>query len=179
MTEKSFHSVGLNEILKAAQVPKGSFYHYFESKEQFGVELLRHYVTGVNACKRHMLLSSSAEPNPLRRLTTHLEMGVGKLCETEGKCPCLITKLASEVADTCEEMRQILVDSQEEWTRILEELLEEGVRTGCMRRDIDPKALAPVIGDLCNGALQHATILRNVSPLRSAITFLQTLLSPP
>ena len=44
MLEKSFHSVGLNEILKAVGVPKGSFYHHFESKEQFGVEMLKHYV---------------------------------------------------------------------------------------------------------------------------------------
>ena len=37
---KGFASVGLNELLKAAGVPKGSFYHYFESKEQYGQALL-------------------------------------------------------------------------------------------------------------------------------------------
>jgi AcrR family transcriptional regulator len=44
MLSKSFHSVGLREILKAVKVPRGSFYHHFSSKEQFGVELLQHYV---------------------------------------------------------------------------------------------------------------------------------------
>ena len=39
MLERSFHSVGLNQILASVKVPKGSFYHYFESKEQFGVEI--------------------------------------------------------------------------------------------------------------------------------------------
>ena len=33
---KGFSAVGLNEILATAQVPKGSFYHYFKSKEVFG-----------------------------------------------------------------------------------------------------------------------------------------------
>jgi TetR/AcrR family transcriptional repressor of nem operon len=37
---KGFSAVGLNEILQAAEVPKGSFYHYFKSKEQFGEALL-------------------------------------------------------------------------------------------------------------------------------------------
>ena len=44
MLTKSFHSVGLAEILAAVKVPKGSFYHHFSSKEQFGVELISHYV---------------------------------------------------------------------------------------------------------------------------------------
>jgi len=40
---KGFSSVGLNEILTTAGVPKGSFYHYFDSKEQFGQALLEDY----------------------------------------------------------------------------------------------------------------------------------------
>ncbi|MCW0220810.1 MAG: TetR/AcrR family transcriptional regulator, partial [Prosthecobacter sp.] len=55
MLEKSFHSVGLNEILAAVKVPKGSFYHHFESKEQFGVEMLKHYVTNSVAYKTRLL----------------------------------------------------------------------------------------------------------------------------
>ncbi|HDZ15816.1 MAG TPA: TetR/AcrR family transcriptional regulator, partial [Methylophaga aminisulfidivorans] len=40
---KGFSAVGLSEILKTAQVPKGSFYHYFDSKEHFGTALLENY----------------------------------------------------------------------------------------------------------------------------------------
>ena len=40
---KGFSCVGLNEILQAAEVPKGSFYHYFKSKEQFGQALLEDF----------------------------------------------------------------------------------------------------------------------------------------
>lgn len=52
MLERSFHSVGLIQILKAVTVPKGSFYHYFESNEHFGVEMLKHYVAEATADKR-------------------------------------------------------------------------------------------------------------------------------
>ena len=46
ITRKGFAGVGLNEILSAADVPKGSFYHYFKSKELFGEAMLEDYVTG-------------------------------------------------------------------------------------------------------------------------------------
>ena len=59
MLTKSFHSVGLNEILTSVKVPKGSFYHYFKSKEQFGVELLAHYVREHSAKLRRFLLESA------------------------------------------------------------------------------------------------------------------------
>src|SRR6218665_448750 len=99
MIDKSFHSVGLNEILKVVKVPKGSFYHHFESKEQFGVELLKHYVSNSIAYKSKLLLPPNPEPDPLLRLLTYLESNVARMLESDGKCPCLIIKLASEVCE--------------------------------------------------------------------------------
>ena len=43
MSGKGFSAVGLNEILTEAKVPKGSFYHYFDSKDAFGEALLSSY----------------------------------------------------------------------------------------------------------------------------------------
>ena len=43
MSGKGFSAVGLNEILSSAKVPKGSFYHYFESKDALGEALLTEY----------------------------------------------------------------------------------------------------------------------------------------
>lgn len=72
MLQKSFHSVGLNEILSAVKVPKGSFYHYFQSKEQFGVELLKHYVADASAYKRKCLLTAELSEDPAERLAAYL-----------------------------------------------------------------------------------------------------------
>ena len=46
MLRKGFTAVGLAELLSAAQVPKGSFYHYFGSKEAFGEAVLEAYFSG-------------------------------------------------------------------------------------------------------------------------------------
>ena len=49
MSRKGFSGVGLTEILKDAGVPKGSFYHYFASKDAFGEAMLLAYFEGYHA----------------------------------------------------------------------------------------------------------------------------------
>ena len=148
MLERSFHSVGLNQILAAVKVPKGSFYHYFESKEQFGVEMLRHYGNGAAAWKRQMLLDSETQPDPLQRLVTFFTCLIGKVQENGGKCPCLIQKLASEVADFSEPMRDELAKSSRtrflfsprEWSALDEDLRADR-RCQVIRYVFDPDDL--------------------------------------
>ncbi len=178
MLEKSFHSVGLNEILAEVQVPKGSFYHHFSSKEQFGVALLTHYVARATAFKTQALLSPSPEPDPMRRLMAFLGSNVDRLVENDGRCPCLVVKLSAEVANFSEPMRLVLQQGVREWVSIYETLLREGVAKGSVNADIDPAVFAPMIVDLWNGAIQRASITRNPAPLRNAITFLRNRLNP-
>lgn len=174
MLEKGFHSVGLNEILNAVQVPKGSFYYYFQSKEQFGVELLRHYVTDSRAQKRSVLLAEKVEPNPLLRLMTYLESNIARFQGNDGKCPCLMAKLSSEVAGMSEAMREVLAAESRDWGAMLEELVREGIAKGQMRADLDPAAAATMIQDLWAGAMQRAAVLKEVRPLRDALAFIRS-----
>lgn len=178
MLEKSFHAVGLNEILKAVKVPKGSFYHHFESKEQFGVEMLRHYVAHSTAYKSKLLLSVEPEPDPLLRLVTYLESNICRVLENGGKCPCLVAKLASEVAGFSEPMREVLAEGTAKWRGVFEKLLQEGVEKGKIASHIQPAVMSAVIFDLWTGATQRAAITRNVTPLREAIAFFKSVLSP-
>ena len=168
MLERSFHSVGLNQILAAVKVPKGSFYHYFASKEQFGVEMLRHYAHGSSEYKRRVLLDAEIETNPLQRLFAFFNSMIGKIQENGGKCPCLIQKLASEVADFSEPMRVELAESFADSIEILKQLLDEAVAGGHLPSDFETAEEAALIQDLWFGALQRATIYRKIEPLRQA-----------
>ena len=178
MLEKGFQAVGLNEILAAVNVPKGSFYHHFKSKEQFGVEMLEHYVAGALEYKRQMLLSPVPEANPLQRLLTFMEQRVSKACETQGKCPCLVIKLASEVCDFSDAMREVMARGGEESIQIIATLLKEGIEKGCVRSDIDPSVSAALFVDLWTGATQRAVTTRSTAPFRNAINFIRQTLSP-
>lgn len=178
MLQKSFHSVGLNEILSAVKVPKGSFYHYFQSKEQFGVELLKHYVADASAYKRRALLTTELAEDPYERLMTYLDLNIAKLFEKSCKCSCLVLKLASEVATFSDDMREVLANGMREWRGFMEKLVIEGQQKGVIRRDLDPTVAAAILQDLWMGACQRSQVERSVAPLRAAALFIRNHLTP-
>jgi TetR/AcrR family transcriptional repressor of nem operon len=173
MLAKSFHSVGLNEILTAVNVPKGSFYHYFQSKEQFGVELIRHYVADATVYKRKMLLSAESEPNPLERLSTYLNGSIAKMLENDCKQCCLVLKLGTEVSTMSDSMREVLAHGMRDWVGVYEKLIREGQQKKVMDRALDPSAAAAVVHDYWMGAVQRMLVSRQVAPLRTAATFIR------
>lgn len=172
MWTKSFHSVGLNEILTAVNIPKGSFYHYFESKEHFGVELLEHYINQATVEKTRLLTSTDTTPDPIKRLLNMLESSIEVFRENNGRCPCLVLKLASEVTDLSEPMREQLASGMETWLGILSAVFEEALVKGVVAKSTDPDLEARILRDLWAGAIQRATILKSTEPMETAFAFL-------
>ena len=66
-----YAATGVKEILDEADVPKGSFYHHFASKEAFAKEVLALYVRGEN--ERAVKLLGQGKAAPLRRLRRYFE----------------------------------------------------------------------------------------------------------
>jgi TetR/AcrR family transcriptional repressor of nem operon len=178
MLQKSFHSVGLNEILSAVKVPKGSFYHYFQSKEQFGVELLKHYVADASAYKRKALLTTELSEDPAERLAAYFDMNISNLMGNGCQCNCLIAKLASEVASFSDDMRAVLADGMREWRGFMEKLVVEGQEKGVFRKELNPTTVAMMMQDLWMGASQRMQVEKSVAPLRAAAVFIRHYLAP-
>jgi TetR/AcrR family transcriptional repressor of nem operon len=176
MLAKSFHSVGLNEILTAVKVPKGSFYHYFESKEKFGAELLAHYLDQHIARITRVLLSS--ELSPLDRLLTFFEGMISHTLQGECKQSCLVAKLGSEVASFSEEMRAVLAKGMGEWRKIYEQVVAEGQANGTIRADLDAPLAAAFLQDTWQGAMNRMQIERSIAPLHSAVELFRSTLTP-
>jgi TetR/AcrR family transcriptional repressor of nem operon len=175
MLTKSFHSVGLNEILSAVKVPKGSFYHYFNSKEQFGVELISHYVTEHTTRLRKFF--ATKDSTALQKFVDYWGYSIGLM--TQGDCQqcCLVAKLGLEVANFSEPMRAVLAAGLKNWRRIYEQALRDGQADGSIRKELDPAEAAAAIQDTWQGALQRMQVEKSVSPLRSAARFLRTYLA--
>jgi TetR/AcrR family transcriptional repressor of nem operon len=176
MLAKSYHAVGLNEILTAVKVPKGSFYHYFESKEKFGAELLQHYVREHSARLQKYL--GGSELNPLERLLTFFEGALAHMLEGDCKQACLVAKLGSEVASFSEEMRAVLADGMREWRGIYEKVIAEGQAAGVIRQELKASEAAALIQDTWQGAMHRMQIERSIAPLRSAISLFRQQLTP-
>ena len=169
MLEKGFHSVGLNQILTAVKVPKGSFYHYFKSKDDFGGELLKHYLARTTAQKREMLLSAELEEDPVTRLFDYLEGGLAYIQKIDGKFPCLVLKMASEVTELSESMRKELAKGFEDWVKIFQTVFNEAIEKKLLRGNLDTRSEAELVQDLWAGATQRAVINRNPEPVRHAV----------
>lgn len=125
---KGFTAVGLAQLLKTADVPKGSFYHYFKSKEQFGEALIEEYIRSY--MRRIQLVLNQPSLNGRDSLLDYfsrwLEVNNG-VCNAN---KCLIVKLSAEVSDLSETMRVSLAKGAELIIDALANTLQRGIEDG-------------------------------------------------
>ncbi|QXI56912.1 TetR/AcrR family transcriptional regulator [Pseudomonas sp. OE 28.3] len=173
---KGFSAVGLNEILQAAEVPKGSFYHYFNSKDAFGVVLLDsyfdHYVNGMQQLFNQPRLSGFAKL--MRYWHSWVDNQTG--CTDTGKC--LAVKLGAEVSDLSEPMRLALQRGTARTIALLAEALQHGVEDGSLQAQPHPESLARRLYALWLGTSVMSKITRTSAPFDEALLLTQHLLQP-
>ncbi|MDB5931619.1 MAG: transcriptional regulator, TetR family [Polaromonas sp.] len=174
---KGFSAVGLNEILSAAQVPKGSFYHYFKSKEAFGEALVDGYVTGYLA---HVdaLLADDGRPAAERLMGYwHSWLAMGDSASAESGC--LVVKLSGEVSDLSEAMRLALLRGTGQIIERLGNCILQGLADGSLRGDLDAHHTALTLYQLWLGAALLTKLRRERSALHAAMRTTLALLNLP
>jgi TetR/AcrR family transcriptional repressor of nem operon len=172
---KGFTSVGLNELLKTAGVPKGSFYHYFESKEQYGQALLEDYFDRYLADIETVLDSEAASGH--ERLMHYWQGWLDRQCDECSEQKCLVVKLSAEVADLSDAMRLTLRDGTDRIVARIARGIEAGVADGSLPA-LDAQAAAPTLYQLWLGASLLGKLHRNSQPLENAMRFTRQLLAP-
>ena len=101
---KGFVGTTVDDICKASQLTKGSFFHYFDSKEELGVELLKRYCASSREAMRSGCCQE--EKDPLKRIYNFLDFMIDKVRKNGGK-GCLVGSMAQELADSNPEIRAI------------------------------------------------------------------------
>ncbi len=162
-----FSGVGLKQLLESCGVPKGSFYHYFPSKQAFGCAVLQDYVT--DYLERFDALTASPGPAG-ERLNRFFSAWHQADPENSIAERCLIVKLASEVADLSEDMRLILDDGVQALLARLAGLIAEGVADGSVASGIDPEFAARSLYAQWLGAALLAKLSKSRAPLGDAMT---------
>ena len=174
MAGKGFSAVGLNEILTDAGVPKGSFYHYFSSKEAFGVDMLARYFDDYLA----ELDATLSEPGltMAQRLMNYWQLWRESQSFSDCQGKCLAVKLGAEVADLSDSMRGTLQTGTAGIIARLAHALEAGVEEGSLSIDDKPSRVAESLYQLWVGASVMVKIVRNTGPFDSAMSMTQKII---
>ncbi|WP_413760648.1 TetR/AcrR family transcriptional regulator [Streptomyces sp. MMBL 11-3] len=174
MAHKGYSAVGINEVLVEAGVPKGSFYHYFASKDAFGEALLKSYFDEYVADMDRTLAQQGK--SAAERLTDYWQQWreTQSLDDCQGKC--LAVKLGAEVADLSESMRLAMKDGTGAIVDRLERTIAEGLADGSVAVEGDPRGTAQALYDMWLGASVMAKIHRDLAPIDTAMTVTRQLL---
>ena len=170
--QKGFNATGIQEIATLADIPKGSFYNYFSSKEDFGVAVIRYY-TDINIARWTNSLNTATEKgNSYQALSVaFLEITEKYKC-AELKKGCLLGNLAAEISEASEECRLALQQSVSEYKTILAERLLIGQQLGKVRSDLPAQRLADLVWDCWQGSLLRMKIEKSVEPVNNALNLL-------
>ena len=177
MSAKSYNAVGIQEILDAVDVPKGSFYHFFSSKEDLGVSIIEYYGEQLGALIRAKLSDSSLTPR--ERLIAYFT-AVRSYYEDHG-CGqgCLVGKLATEIANVHPRMRLALKAEFDKWSKLFAACIAEGQKRGEISPDHDPEALAEFIYTSWEGALIRMQVNHDLSSIDNFIKYIFQQVIPP
>ncbi|KZL19425.1 Transcriptional regulator AcuR [Pseudovibrio axinellae] len=171
---QGYHATGLKQILDEGNVPKGSFYHYFGSKEAFAAEIIRLYM------QKLFTLFAFEEDAPVLEslLGAHKKLidllNAGNCCQG-----CILGSITAEASGLDSEIRQAMADGFRDWQKIYEELFQRGQKTGEIRAGVEPDKLARLFLNHWEGGLLRAQAEGSSEMLEASLnTFCGVLLKP-
>lgn len=160
---KGYNNTGLSDILTGAGVPKGSFYFYFKSKDDFGLAVIDYYWEFIEAMCKSYLEGSGA---PLERLEKFIDAYEDLFQKMNLSCGCPIGNLMQEMSDLNEDFRKKVEDVYSRMKDALKRCLEEAKELGAVSEDIDPAQTAQFILDSWEGSIMHMKLAKSSEPLK-------------
>ncbi|KAB1070542.1 acrylate utilization transcriptional regulator AcuR [Methylobacterium planeticum] len=163
LSERGFSATGLDAILRAVGVPKGSFYHYFPSKDAFGAALIGRYAAAFAARLDRRLLDESRPP--LERLRAFADDARASMARHDFRRGCLVGNLGQETGVLPEPFRDALHNALLDWQARTARCLEAARAAGEIAPEADCAALAAYFWIGWEGAVLRAKLERSPAPL--------------
>ena len=135
-TQKGFSSTGLDEIVQRAEVPKGSFYYYFSSKEEFAQEVIRNYAAYF--AKKLDRSLGDASLTPLQRLRAFAADATHGVRRFEFKRGCLVGNLGQEMASLQDGFRVQLLAVLNQWRDRFRDCIAEAQAADDIATTVEP-----------------------------------------
>ena len=156
--------------MQTAGVPKGSFYYYFASKEDFGLAIIDE--TATEYAEQIDGFLQDQRFTPLARIKNYLQAGLERIREGQCKRGCLIGTLGQELSSQNETFRARLDAVFEGWKQQFSQCLQAAKNAGELPADADEMQLAEFLLSGWQGAILRAKMQQNVAPLEAFISLL-------
>ena len=167
LQERGYNATGIQEIATAAGIPKGSFYNYFASKEEFGAEVIRYYARDGLEKWQAALVEAAEKSEPYSALyQVFLEVTEKYRC-ADVKKGCLLGTLSAEISEASEECRLALKESIDAFKEVLAAYLAKGQEQGKVRREITAGQMADLVWDAWQGSLLRMKVEKSVEPVKT------------
>ncbi len=161
---KGYYHTGIQEVLDAAGVPKGSFYFYFKSKEDFALQVIdffnRIYLGMVDPIAKDKTLQ------PLKRIEKILDYFIDLFQGLNYTCGCPIGNLSQEMGDLSQAFSSKLAASVEDMAQIYKHLLDEAKEANEISQGLHTQETAEFIVSSWHGSLMKMKISKSIAPLK-------------
>lgn len=151
MLERGYAATSVEDICRAAKLTKGSFFHYFKSKEELGKAVLERFCGCIHEQIRQCCCGCGQGGDPLKRVYRHVEFAV-EVSRDPATQGCLLGKLAQELSQTHPEIRTMCEDGFGQWAKLFKEDLDAARAKYVPRKKVDTQSLAEHFIAVCEGS---------------------------
>ncbi|MGB3639571.1 MAG: TetR family transcriptional regulator C-terminal domain-containing protein [Rivularia sp. (in: cyanobacteria)] len=170
IVQRGFNSASLNEILTTAGVPKGSFYYYFASKEDFGLAIIDDFALQYQDKLKQLV--EDGQSSPLTKLRNLFELKIAEMEARHCTDGCLIGNLAQELSAQNELFRVSLNQVFADWEEYFLKCLQAAREAGEISQDSNLDDLAQFILSGWEGAILQAKVTKSVLPMQTFVKVL-------
>ncbi len=146
---KGFVGTSVDDICHKAKLTKGSFFHYFKSKDELGEELLKRYC----ANKKQEFIGGccSTEKDPLKRVYGIIDFFINM--SKNNSQGCLLGSMAQELSETHPDIRSICCESFSGFAEMLAKDFKEAKEKYVPKAAFDPESLAYYFVSVLQGSI--------------------------
>lgn len=172
---KGYNATSVNDIVKLAGIPKGSFYFYFDSKEDFTVKAIDKYFRLMFTPAQEILQNKFISPK--QRLLDFHEYRVSVLKDDMGcKMGCMACNLGSEMAEHNENIRNAIVTKEQYVLGQITEVIQEAQDCGEISNAMRAEDLAAFMEDAGKGAMVSMKEMKSSYPIDNLMNMIRTVL---
>lgn len=174
MKSHGYNGTSVKDIVDAANVPKGSFYNYFESKEAFAIEALEKVASDAFEIISAELTKTSH--SPIERITQFFEAGIRSASENDYKVGCFFGNMCQEMAETNNAIRAKVRHILKQKTQLIANVIEEAKSKGNIQNGIDSELTAEFLLNAWEGTLMRMKASQCVYPGEAFLALLPQIL---